>query len=70
MAGQPESGSMLDHQGATRRIFLVHLRLDADPARGAINGRVQHVSTGDAMHFESVDELVAFLAHSLSETSG
>jgi hypothetical protein len=61
MTAPAEGNPVLDHQGGTRRIFIVHLRLDADPERGAVSGRVQHVSSGDATHFESVDELVAFL---------
>jgi len=49
---------------------MVHLRLDADPARGEIAGRIQHVKSGDASHFETVEELVAFMTDRLSTESG
>jgi hypothetical protein len=52
----------LDHQAGTARIFIVHLRLDADPAQGHLAGRIQHVQSSDAMHFDSTDELVAFIS--------
>jgi hypothetical protein len=55
-------GVTLDHQAGTHRVFIIHLRLDADPARGRMAGRVRHTHTSDAAHFESVDELVAFIA--------
>jgi hypothetical protein len=51
----------IDHQAGTRRVFVVHLRLDADPGAGLMAGRIQHVHSGDALHFESVDELVTFI---------
>ena len=54
--------SVLDHQSGTRRIFTIHMRLDADPSCGRICGRIQHTHSNDASHFESVDELVAFIA--------
>jgi hypothetical protein len=59
---QPASGSVLDHQAGTRRTFVVQLRLDADPVRGRVAGRVQHTHSNDASHFDSVDELLAFIA--------
>lgn len=61
MSGEPGAAPALDHQAGTRRIFLVHLRLDAAPGDGRFCGRVQHIQSGDAAHFESVDELVAFV---------
>ena len=47
---------------------MVHLRLDADPARGQMAGRIQHVHSGDASHFETVEELVAFMTDRISTT--
>ena len=61
MSGEPESRHALDHQAGTRRVFIVHLRLDANPARGFVSGRIQHVHSNDAAHFESTDELMAFI---------
>lgn len=61
MAGTPDGNPALDHQACTRRVFIVHLRLDADPGNGRLAGRIQHVTTSDAAHFESMDELVEFM---------
>ncbi len=71
MAGeQPRDRPLPDHQGGTRRIFIVHLRLDADPARGQVAGRIQHLQTSDASHFESVEELVAFITDHVTAGAG
>jgi hypothetical protein len=70
MSREPGSGSVLDHQSGRQRIFMVHLRLDADPARGQMAGRIQHVHSGDASHFETVEELVAFMTDRVSTKSG
>jgi hypothetical protein len=71
MSGEPVGGSsVLDHQAGTRRVFVVHLRLDADPARGNLAGRIQHVHSSDAAHFESADELVAFISEHVSVSPG
>jgi hypothetical protein len=43
-------------------MFLVQLSLDADPMSGRLCGRVQHVRTEDAAHFETLDELARFMA--------
>jgi hypothetical protein len=50
----------LDHQACTNRRFFIQLRLDADPARGICRGRVQHVRSGEAAHFDTLEELTAF----------
>lgn len=52
----------LDHQGCTSRRFVVQLRVDADATRGVHRGRVQHIRSGEAAHFDSLDELAAFFA--------
>jgi hypothetical protein len=70
MSREPEDSPAVDHQAGIRRIFMVHLRLDADPARGQMTGRIQHVHSGDALHFESVEELVAFITDRVSDKSG
>jgi hypothetical protein len=43
------------------RAFVVQLRADADLAMGAVSGRVEHVSSGSATLFDSVDELIAWM---------
>lgn len=70
MSDEPLVHPVLDHQAGTRRIFMVHLRLDADPARGRLSGRIQHTQTNDAAHFESLDELVAFIAQHVPVAPG
>jgi len=40
------------------RAFVVQLRADADVARGVVSGRVEHVSSGVAALFESIEQLV------------
>jgi hypothetical protein len=45
----------------TGRAFRVHFGADADPARGVCTGRVEHLRSGDASHFTSVHELMAFV---------
>jgi hypothetical protein len=43
-----------------RRAFVVQFRADADLNRGCFTGRVEHVPSGQAMKFTSLEELVAF----------
>jgi hypothetical protein len=50
----------------TGRAFRVHFGADADPGRGVLTGRVEHLRSGDASHFTSVKELVAFVEFWLS----
>ena len=50
----------LDHQASANRRFVVQLRIDSDPARGIYRGRVQHTRTGEAAHFDSLEELASF----------
>jgi hypothetical protein len=50
-----------DHQAWTNGRFFIQLRRDADLVRGVYRGRVQHVRSGEAAHFESLAELAAFL---------
>jgi len=46
----------------TGRAFVVQLSLDACPAEGRFRGRVQHLRSEDALHFESLEELAQFIA--------
>ena len=41
------------------RAFVVQLRADADLARGVVRGRVEHVVSGVAALFDSVEQLLA-----------
>jgi hypothetical protein len=53
---------ILDQYSLVSRSFLVHLRTDADLPAGRVVGRVEHVHSGDAMHFQSIEELISFMA--------
>jgi hypothetical protein len=46
---------------AAGRVFLVQLSLDASPSSGRFRGRIQHMLSCDATHFESLDELLQFM---------
>jgi hypothetical protein len=54
----------------TGRAFRVHFRADADLARGVCSGRVEHLRSGDAAHFSTVQELLAFVDFWLSRRGG
>ena len=46
--------------------FVVHFRMSTDIAQGRIEGRVEHVVSGRATHFASLEELLAFMARILT----
>jgi len=48
------------------RAFVVQLHATAAVAQGRLSGRVEHVSSGQAVHFHSLDELLAFIARVLT----
>ena len=45
--------------------FVVHFRVSTNIAQGRIAGRVEHVVSGQATHFDSLEELLAFVARVL-----
>lgn len=52
------------------RAFVVWLRADSRPEAQDYRGRVEHVRTGDLAHFESLDELLAFLVRVTAANDG
>ena len=54
--GPPDESPLSPH-----RAFVVQLREQADIAQGRWAGRVEHVTSGRATHFQSLEELVAFI---------
>ncbi|WP_143301698.1 hypothetical protein [Candidatus Entotheonella palauensis] len=52
----------------TSRAFVLQLRADSRVENGHVAGRVEHVVSGRATHFQSVDELLTFIAGALRET--
>jgi hypothetical protein len=51
---------------SVHRAFLVHLRVNSDVAQGRLSGRVEHVVSGQTTHFDSLEELLAFMARVLA----
>jgi len=45
----------------SNRAFVVQLRGDANLEQGDFRGRVEHLVSMQATHFESVEELLAFI---------
>ena len=52
---------------SVHRAFVVHFRTSSNVARGPIEGRVEHVVSGQSTHFDSLEELLAFMARVLSQ---
>ena len=48
------------------RSFVVQFRCDADPAHGQVTGRIEHLPSGQARRFESVQEMMAFICDQLA----
>jgi hypothetical protein len=53
------------HTGA----FVIQFRPETDVRAGRFEGRVEHVASSKAARFESLDELLAFIASMLAEAS-
>ena len=54
------------HPLPAQRAFLVQVHAKAEVAQGRLAGRVEHVVSGQATHFASPEELLAFLAQVLT----
>jgi len=52
---------------SVHRAFVVHFRVSSDVPRGQIAGRVEHVVSGQSTHFDSLEELLAFVARVLTQ---
>ena len=46
----------------SNRAFVVQLRWDAAAEQGNFRGRVEHLNSMQAIQFESVEELITFIA--------
>jgi hypothetical protein len=49
-----------------QRAFVVQVHATAAVAHGQLAGRVEHVLSGRAAHFQTMDELLAFIARLLT----
>ena len=59
-----EESPLLPH-----RAFVVQLREHADVERGQWTGRVEHVTSGQVTHFQSLEELLTFIAWVLPQST-
>lgn len=50
-----------------RRAFVVQLHAEADVGQGRIIGRVEHVVSGQAARFQTLDELLRFFTRVLAD---
>jgi hypothetical protein len=53
----------------TNRAFVVQFRAQPSGAPAGWEGRVEHVVSGQATHFDSLEELLAFMRRVLTELS-
>ena len=54
------------HPLPAQRAFVVQVHAQAEVAQGRLAGRVEHVVSGQATHFASPEELLAFIARVLT----
>jgi hypothetical protein len=47
---------------SVHRAFVIQLSVDADVDAGRVSGRVEHVVSGQALYFASLEALLAFIA--------
>lgn len=51
------------------RAFVVQVHTEAQVEQGQWKGRVEHLVSGEASHFDSFEELLTFIVKVLSETA-
>ena len=51
------------------RAFVVQLESGAAPAPEAFRGRVEHVTSGRATHFHTLEECLTFIGQTLMDTT-
>jgi len=61
MARHNDQGSTL----SAHRAFVVHFGTTGGPGRRRFSGRVEHLSSGESIHFSSLRALLAFFAAAL-----
>jgi len=54
------------HPLSPHRAFVVQFRVETDLERGLCAGRVEHVVSGQAAHFQSLEGLLVFMARVLT----
>jgi hypothetical protein len=67
MTGEPVTPDpAADRPLPVQRAFVVQLHAMSAVAHDQLTGRVEHVLSGQAAHFHTVDELLAFIARVLT----
>jgi hypothetical protein len=51
----------------TNRVFVVQFRAQSTGASSSYDGRVEHLVSGQVARFHSLEELLAFMIHRLTE---
>ena len=57
-----------DRHFPAHRAFVIQLGWESDVAGGEFAGRVEHVVSGEATHFQAFDELLAFIGRVLAHS--
>jgi len=52
---------------APERAFVIQFHANTDVEKGHMTGRIEHVVSGQATYFESLEALLAFIARVLME---
>ncbi len=62
---EPQTAS--DRQYPAQWAFVVQFGRRSDVTRGQLTGRVEHVVSGEASHFQAAEELLAFFGRLLTQ---
>ena len=62
MNQQPEA----DYRLPVRRAFVVQFSAETEVGQGRFVGRVEHIVSGQAMHFQTLEDLLAFFVQLLT----
>ena len=54
----------------TNRAFVLQFRQDSDVNGGRVDGRIEHITSGRAELFHTLEELVSFVGENLAVPSG
>ena len=65
MVARGEQGSTL----SAHRAFVVHLGARSRPGRRRFRGRVEHLASGESVHFASLKQLLEFFDASLAASA-
>ena len=57
--------SFVGSAGLTLRSFVIQFCGETNLDEGRLCGRVEHIRSGDASHFQSLDELLAFMKEAI-----